>query len=147
MTAPTILNFLPISLFKAIFAIAPAATLLAVSLADCLPPARSPARSPPAPLAALSSAPLRSTPLASAPLASLASASGLASSSLASASLASSSQELELSGNLSGNLVGGLSFWFALKKIQPNFHASFQPNSRDFPLNLHQVSTLRRCQR
>ena len=34
------LKFLPTSLLKTIFAIAPAATLLAVSLADCLPPPR-----------------------------------------------------------------------------------------------------------
>ena len=40
MTAPITLNFLPISLFRTIFAIAPAATLEAVSLADCLPPPR-----------------------------------------------------------------------------------------------------------
>ena len=40
MTAPVTLNFLPISLFRTIFAIAPAATRAAVSLADCLPPPR-----------------------------------------------------------------------------------------------------------
>ena len=37
---PTILNFFPNKLFKTIFAIPPAATLDAVSLADCLPPPR-----------------------------------------------------------------------------------------------------------
>ena len=40
VTAPIILNFEPISLFKTILATAPAATLQAVSLADCLPPPR-----------------------------------------------------------------------------------------------------------
>ena len=39
-TPPTILNLLPISLFKVTLAIAPAATRAAVSLADCLPPPR-----------------------------------------------------------------------------------------------------------
>ena len=38
VTAPIILNLIPIIFFKTIFATAPAATLQAVSLADCLPP-------------------------------------------------------------------------------------------------------------
>ena len=38
VTAPIIANFFPISLLRTNFAIAPAATRLAVSLADCLPP-------------------------------------------------------------------------------------------------------------
>ena len=38
VTAPITLNFLPKILFKTTLATAPAATLLAVSLADCLPP-------------------------------------------------------------------------------------------------------------
>ena len=38
VTAPIILNFEPIIFFKTILATAPAATLQAVSLADCLPP-------------------------------------------------------------------------------------------------------------
>ena len=40
MKLGVILNFFPIILLKAILAIAPAATLEAVSLADCLPPPR-----------------------------------------------------------------------------------------------------------
>ena len=38
VTAPVILNFFPRKFFKTVFATAPAATLQAVSLADCLPP-------------------------------------------------------------------------------------------------------------
>ena len=40
VTAPITLNFFPILFSKTFLAIAPAATLLAVSLADCLPPPR-----------------------------------------------------------------------------------------------------------
>ena len=38
VTAPTTLYFFPIFVSKTFFAMAPAATLAAVSLADCLPP-------------------------------------------------------------------------------------------------------------